>query len=163
VPDTPSHRADRDAAWGVLLHGLLEHAMRASDREVTVEELTRLAQWLVVERDELRDHVAEAVAIVIAAMRAPFWREAQAGEHHVEVPFAVRLDVGEEAPGGERVEVPTILRGVIDLVHTAAGGWQVRDYKTGALDAQSLMTKYGRQLETYRWVWERWGAGRTGR
>ena len=28
VPDTASHRADGGVAWGTLLHGLLEHAMR---------------------------------------------------------------------------------------------------------------------------------------
>jgi ATP-dependent exoDNAse (exonuclease V) beta subunit len=143
----------------VLLHGLLEHAMRAGDREVTADELTRLARWLIVDHGELGEHVEAAVAIVLAARRDPFWREAQSGEHHVEVPFAVRLDVGDEVPGGEPVEVPTIVRGVIDLVHASAGGWQVRDYKTGALDPQALMAKYARQIEAYRWVWARWGAG----
>ena len=28
VADTPSHRADAGMAWGTLIHGLLEHAMR---------------------------------------------------------------------------------------------------------------------------------------
>jgi ATP-dependent helicase/nuclease subunit A len=155
VPDTPSHQADRDAAWGVLLHGLLEHAMRVRDREVSAEELTRLAQWLAIERPELREHVGAAVEIALAATRAPFWREARTAEHHVEVPFAVRLAPGEAPPGGEPVTVPTLLRGVIDLVHTTADGWAVRDYKTGTLDAETLKAKYGRQIETYRWVWGR--------
>ncbi len=38
--DTPTHRADAGMAWGTLMHGLLEHAMR--HRAATREDLRRL-------------------------------------------------------------------------------------------------------------------------
>ena len=52
VPDTASHRADAGMAWGTLVHGLLEHAMR--HQNATREDLRRLAMWLTVEEPRLR-------------------------------------------------------------------------------------------------------------
>jgi ATP-dependent exoDNAse (exonuclease V) beta subunit len=156
VPDTPSHRAERNAAWGVLIHGLLEHAMRTEDRGVSPEELRRLGLWLTLDHLELRPHVDAAVEIATAVTRAPFWREAQqAAERHVEVPFAIRLDAGERGPDGAAVDRPTVLHGVIDLVHSSDTGWQVRDYKTGALPPEMMVEKYGPQLAAYRDAWRR--------
>ena len=34
--DTPSHRADAGMAWGTLIHGLLEHAMRHKAPRATI-------------------------------------------------------------------------------------------------------------------------------
>jgi ATP-dependent helicase/nuclease subunit A len=45
--DTPSHRADAGQAWGTLIHGLLEHAMR--HKEATADDLHRLGMWVTVE------------------------------------------------------------------------------------------------------------------
>jgi len=82
----------------------------------------------------------------------PFWQEAHAGaEVHVEVPFAMRaLELG----------IPTVLRGVIDLVYLADGGWRVLDYKSDQLDGMvdvdaQLLARYRPQLEQYRHAWER--------
>jgi ATP-dependent exoDNAse (exonuclease V) beta subunit len=156
LPDTPSHRAERDAGWGVLIHGLLEHAMRVGDRELSTEELRRLASWLAVEKPDLQPHLDEAVAIALAVTKAPFWRDAlDTSRHYVEVPFAFRLDPGEAGPGGEPVTVPTVLHGVIDLVHESGRGWQVRDYKTGALPVEEMERRYGPQLAIYRDAWTR--------
>ena len=123
VPDTPSHRVDAGVAWGTLIHGLLEHAMRHA--AATREDLARLARWLTVETPDLRSFIPEALDLVEAVSKAPFWQEARAGaEVCVEVPFAVRLEPGQSAPGVEPVETPTVLRGVIDLVVSgrATGG-----------------------------------------
>jgi ATP-dependent helicase/nuclease subunit A len=156
VPDTPSHRAERDAAWGVLIHGLLEHAMRGGAREITREELIRLGAWLTLEHPELRPHLDAAAAIAVAVTRAPFWREAlEARERHVEVPFAIRLAEGERGPDGAPVERPTVLHGVIDLVHSSREGWQVRDYKAGALPPDVMAEKYRPQLAAYLEAWTR--------
>ena len=112
--------------------------------------------WLTLDHPELRPHLDAAVSIALAVMRAPFWREAQsASERHVEVPFAVRLEAGERGPDGTAVERPTVLHGVIDLVHTSGTGWQVRDYKTGAMSAEEMAQRYGPQLEAYRTTWTR--------
>jgi ATP-dependent exoDNAse (exonuclease V) beta subunit len=156
VPDTPSHRAERNAAWGVLIHGLLEHAMRAGDGGVAVDDLRRLGLWLTIDHPELRPHVDAAVAIALEVTKADFWREAQqATERHVEVPFAIRLAAGERGPDGMTVERTTVLHGVIDLVHTSGDGWRVRDYKTGALPPAEMAEKYGVQLATYLDAWTR--------
>ena len=45
--DTPARRADAGMAWGTLIHGLLEHAMRHKD--ASREDLRRLA-WLADRR-----------------------------------------------------------------------------------------------------------------
>jgi ATP-dependent helicase/nuclease subunit A len=90
LPETPSHRADAGAAWGTLIHGLLEHAARKPG--ASRQELERLARWLLVEHPDLRPFVAAAIDSVEAVMKAPFWAEARAGTCAVEVPFAIRLD-----------------------------------------------------------------------
>jgi excisionase family DNA binding protein len=41
--DTLAHRADAGHAWGSLIHGLLEHAMR--HHEASYSDLYRLAMW----------------------------------------------------------------------------------------------------------------------
>ena len=120
VADTPSHRADAGQAWGTLVHGLLEHAMR--HRAATREDLRRLAMWLTVEEPQLRAVIDEALDTVQAVASGAFWAEAKASpECHEEAPFSV-LD--------EREGVPTVLTGVIDLVHRTGDGWKIVDYKT---------------------------------
>ena len=85
--DTPSHRADAGMAWGTLIHGLLEHAMRFPNS--TPDDLRRLAMWLTVEEPQLRAVIDEAIETVQRVAKAEFWAEAQAGEHYEEAPFAV--------------------------------------------------------------------------
>ena len=86
VADTPSHRADAGQAWGTLVHGLLEHAMR--HRAGTREDLRRLAMWLTVEEPQLRAVIDEALDTVQAVASGAFWAEAKASpECHEEAPF----------------------------------------------------------------------------
>jgi ATP-dependent helicase/nuclease subunit A len=131
--DTPAHRADAGQAWGSLIHGLLEHAMRHPG--ATRDDLRRLAMWLTVEEPQLRSVLDKALDTVAAAARADFWAKAQAGEHSAEAPFAV-LD-------SER----KLTSGVIDLLFRSGPSWQIVDYKTDLdLDASG----YDGQLATYR-------------
>jgi ATP-dependent helicase/nuclease subunit A len=131
--DTPTHRADAGMAWGTLIHGLLEHAMR--HQAATRDDLRRLAMWLTVDEPQLRPSIDDAIDTVRHVARAEFWQTAQAGEHSEETPFAVS-DAARE-----------LTSGVIDLLFTSADGWHVRDYKTDiSLDASA----YERQLMTYR-------------
>jgi ATP-dependent helicase/nuclease subunit A len=156
VPDTPSHRADAGVAWGTLIHGLLEHAIRHED--ATREDLARLARWLTVETPDLRPFIPEALHLVAAVSKAPFWQEARAGaEVLVEVPFAVRVEPGTSITGGVPVAVPTILRGVIDLAYRAADGWRILDYKSDQVEGadQALLPRYKAQLDQYRFAWTR--------
>jgi ATP-dependent helicase/nuclease subunit A len=144
--DTPSRRADAGAAWGTLVHGLLEHAMRY--RSATRDDLRRLAIWLTIEEPQLRDVIEQALDTVAAVSTAPFWAEARAsGEVHEEAPFAVR-----EATGG----LPTVVSGVIDLVHRTQAGWKVVDYKTDRDgETADLAGRYGEQVTAYERAWAR--------
>jgi ATP-dependent exoDNAse (exonuclease V) beta subunit len=134
LPNTPSHRADAGQAWGTLVHGLLEHAMRHAD--APREDLLRLGRWLTVEDPKLRDVLSLAVDTVQQVAKAGFWTEAKAAPHSVETPFAF-------ADTPERV-----MNGVIDLMFERAGQQHVIDYKTD-VDPSVYANAYARQLATY--------------
>jgi ATP-dependent helicase/nuclease subunit A len=145
VADTPSHRADAGQAWGTLVHGLLEHAMR--HRAATREDLRRLAAWLTVEEPQLRAVIDEALDTVQAVVSGAFWTEAKASsECYEEAPFSV-LD--------DREGVRTVLTGVIDLVHRTGDGWKIVDYKTDKGGVRSLPEKYAGQITAYERAWGR--------
>ena len=85
-------------------------------------------------------------------MGSEIWREAQAsGDLHVEVPFAVLLEMwaGPEKGSG------SVLRGVIDLVYRAADGWRIVDYKTDRVEGgiAELLERHGLQLGSYVNAW----------
>ena len=147
LQDRPSHRADAGLAWGTLIHGLLEHAMRHPG--ATRDDLRRLALWLTLDDRHLRPVVDRAVATVEALAASDFWRRAQsAPDHHVEVPFAVVDRAGA---------VPEVLSGTIDLVCRAdVAGWEIVDYKTdvGVEDA-ALAARYQSQIDAYASAWTR--------
>jgi ATP-dependent helicase/nuclease subunit A len=147
---------DVGAEWGSLVHGLLEHKMRHAGANRA--DLERLARWLTVESPELRNVIPEALDLAETVSTAPFWKDARlAGEVHVEVPCAVRVDAGMALARGEAAALPTVLRGAIDLVYRAADGWRIIDYKTDrdAEDAAALLERHGAQLGQYKMVWER--------
>jgi ATP-dependent helicase/nuclease subunit A len=130
--DTPSHRADAGMAWGTLMHGLLEHAMRHAS--ASRDDLRRLAMWLTVEQPQLRGVIEEAIDTVEIAAKAAFWAEAQRHRRSEEAPFAV-------------AESARMTTGVIDLLYEGETGWQVIDYKT---DRSLDDSRYAAQLEAYR-------------
>ncbi len=147
IPGTPSHRADAGLAWGTLVHGLLEHAMR--HRHATPDDLRRLAQWLTVEEPRLRPMIDQAVDVALAVVSSGELASARASaECHEEVPFAVR-----DASG----IVPRVVTGAIDLVHRrTATEWQLIDYKTDVgLDAAAAAAKYAAQVKSYTDAWRR--------
>ncbi|MEO8484297.1 MAG: UvrD-helicase domain-containing protein, partial [Acidobacteriota bacterium] len=107
VPDTASHRADAGQAWGTLVHGLLEHAMRHAG--ATRDDLRRLALWLTVDEPQLRPVIDRAVETALAVVASGELASARAAvESQAEVPFAI-----QEMRDG----VPTVVTGAIDLVH----------------------------------------------
>jgi ATP-dependent helicase/nuclease subunit A len=139
---TPTHRADAGMAWGTLIHGLLEHAMRHP--QSTPADLRRLAVWLTVEEPQLRAVIDEAIETVQGVARAAFWTEAQARDHAEEAPFAF-------------AKARALMTGVIDLMHVARDKWQVTDYKTNADGGVALGAAYDRQIATYREAFEACG------
>jgi ATP-dependent helicase/nuclease subunit A len=140
VADTPSHRADAGMAWGTVIHGLLEHAMR--HKNATRDDLRRLAMWLTMEEPQLRPIMDEAIDTVLRVATADFWRQASASDHSVETPFTLVAQPNR------------LLSGVIDLLFQSDQGWHVVDYKTDlALDDHT----YEAQLEAYRAAMRRVG------
>jgi ATP-dependent helicase/nuclease subunit A len=132
--DTPSHRADAGLAWGTLIHGLLEHAMR--HRDATHADLYRLATWLAVEEPQLRTVLDEAVKTVLEVSKADFWQRAVPCEHSVETPFTHRTGDHE------------IVSGVVDLMFRDSGIWSIIDYKTD-VEPTNLSASYLEQLKLY--------------
>ena len=54
--------------------------------------------------------------------------------------------------------LPTVLRGVIDLVFLESSGWVIVDYKSERVDAgdgPALVAYYKPQIEAYGEVWEK--------
>jgi ATP-dependent exoDNAse (exonuclease V) beta subunit len=135
VQDTLAHRADAGVAWGSLIHGLLEHAMRHG--ATTRQDLRRLAMWLTVEEPKLRVIIDEAIETVEAVRASEFWKRAQAGEHSVETPFMIN-------------ESRQLVAGVIDLLHSTPNGWMITDYKTDIDATDEKVAGYSAQLERYK-------------
>ena len=120
-------------------------------KTATRDDLRRLAMWLTVEEPQLRPVIDEALDTVQAVAAGAFWAEARAAaECYEEVPFAVRHLAADGAP--------TVLAGVLDLVHRTAEGWQVVDYKTDRNGAAGLPAKYGEQIAEYEAAWQRFVA-----
>lgn len=132
--DTPAHRADAGQAWGTLIHGLLEHAMRQND--ATSADLRRLGMWLTLEEPQLRLVLDTAVDTVLQVSKADFWQEAKKSERSVETPFAFTADPG------------MMLTGVIDLLFGHDGHWRIIDYKTD-LDLTERAASHQQQLKMY--------------
>ena len=133
---TPSHRADAGRAWGTLIHGLLEHAMR--HKGTTETDLRRLAMWLTVEEPQLRTSIDLAIATVQDTAAAPFWTDAMRVEHRTEVPFLY----GDE-------EATSFIAGTIDLMYGTEESCRLVDYKTD-VELSANSASYSKQLNMYR-------------
>jgi ATP-dependent helicase/nuclease subunit A len=149
--ELPSRRADAGMAWGSLVHGLLEHAMRFPS--ATRDDLRRLARWLIVEEPSLQAVIEQAVDTVEAVKGAERLKAARSGaEHHEEVPFSVLV----ERDG----HVPTVVSGTIDLVYRAEQTWCVIDYKTDVDGGGALAGQYAAQVAAYTDAWARVSGGK---
>jgi ATP-dependent helicase/nuclease subunit A len=147
VADTPSRRADAGLAWGSLVHGLLEHAMR--HQHVSREDLRRLALWLTLETPDVRAVIDQAIDTVEAVARHAFWQRARASaECHEEAPFSVRDRDGD---------VAVVVSGIIDLVYRDGEAWRVIDYKTDVAMDDVARARYRQQIDAYARAWRRFG------
>ena len=54
-----------------------------------------------------------------------------------------------------REGLPTVLTGVIDLVHRSGGEWKIVDYKTDRDGEANLSAKYAGQTGEYERAWRR--------
>jgi ATP-dependent helicase/nuclease subunit A len=150
-----SEGADHGAAWGRLIHGLLEAAMRSGDG-LGEAALHRLATFLAAEEPSLRAHVADAVQTVRRVMESEVWRRARAApERHVEVPFAVQVPTGELRGAAPDAPPVTVLQGVVDLAYRVDRGWELVDYKTDVIegDLAPWVEHYTPQVRLYARHW----------
>lgn len=135
----------RGKEWGTVLHTLLEAAIRHPDAALSPLAISALTeQGLSL---NLLDDVLSTVSSVTAS---DMWQRAQSAEQClVEIPISVLSTEGK---------LPTVLRGVIDLVFREAAGWVIVDYKSERVDAEHLpqLTEYYRpQLEAYGDHWHK--------
>jgi ATP-dependent helicase/nuclease subunit A len=136
------------AEWGEVLHVLLEAAMKHPRAELGGLAASALESvGLPVALFE------EAVGTVQRVAGSPVWRRAQAAVRCLtEVPLALPV-ASAEAVGG----LPTVRRGVIDLVFLESAGWVIVDYKSErvpASDVPALVAFYRPQVEAYATAWE---------
>jgi ATP-dependent helicase/nuclease subunit A len=87
-------------------------------------------------------------------MRSEIWqRAAKSSRRLVEVPFQTLAPSTTASASG----VPTIVRGVIDLIFHEDSGWVIVDYKTDErpeTELESLIEHYKGQVLLYADLWE---------
>ena len=97
--------------------------------------------------------VNDALAVVQTVLKSDIWQRALASEKRlVEVPFEHCLTAGDSETG-----LPTLVRGVIDLMFQEPDGWVIVDYKTDAVTADSvgkLVDHYRGQVNGYADTWQ---------
>ena len=108
--------------WGTVIHLLLETAMRNPG-----VDLKRLAASVLSDQGLASDLAETSLQTVRRVMESTIWQRAAASSQRlVEVPFQTLL--APDKPTKD--DLPTLLRGVIDLVFLEQQGWVVVDYKT---------------------------------
>jgi ATP-dependent helicase/nuclease subunit A len=132
--------------WGEVIHLLLQAA--SEDPDIDLE---RIASAALGEAGLDPVLAPDAAALARSVTASPIWRRAhESGALFTEVPFQVLRE--------EEVGVPTVLRGVIDLVFKEDGGWVLVDYKTDrAAEGMPpvLARGYAAQVRLYAEAWER--------
>ncbi len=135
--------------WGSAVHELLEIHTKSPKAELRSWAITLASEYgLAFER------VDELLATVDSVTKSNIWKRAQlATRCFSELPFESLVDVGG---------VPTILRGVIDLIFEEAetvsepAGWVIVDYKTDDITVSDLaqaVNYYKSQLHEYALRW----------
>ncbi|MFM8379089.1 MAG: UvrD-helicase domain-containing protein, partial [Planctomycetia bacterium] len=144
--------------WGRAIHRLLELAARDAAFDLEAAAITALSG-----EEVSLEHLPRAVATVRDVLASDVWKRAQASDaKFVEVPFSVQVR-GEDLPervrslAGDGGPLPTVVRGVIDLVFREAdGSWTVVDWKTDSVTLASeklLADHYRPQVELYADCW----------
>ena len=133
--------------WGTLIHLLLETSMRRPGTD-----LRELAYSVLREQELDASLLDNAIETVQSVLESPILQRAVAAPKRlVEVPFEHCRD----AETAER-DLPTLLRGVIDLAFLEPPGWVIVDYKTDAAAPQALpglVEHYRDQVRLYCDAW----------
>jgi ATP-dependent exoDNAse (exonuclease V) beta subunit len=144
--------------WGRAIHRLLELSAEHPDLDLEAAAGSALSG-----EDLSPALVARAVATVRTVMASDIWKRSQVSDRRfVEVPFSIQVG-GEDLPeqvrhlAGDGTPLPTVVRGVIDMVFQEPDGrWTVVDWKTDSVTAASeelLDAHYRPQVELYADCW----------
>jgi ATP-dependent helicase/nuclease subunit A len=94
------------------------------------------------------------VTTVERVIASALWQRALRAQRRLtEVPLGIYIAANESDSG-----LPTIMRGVIDLVFLESDGWVIVDYKServGVNEVPALATYYKPQVIAYAEAWER--------
>lgn len=143
------HGAENGGAeWGTVLHTLLEAAMKQPDADlrglaVATLECEGLPLTLI------EDVVTTVERVIVSDL----WKRARDAKLRlVEAPLVISVPATESTS-----RLPTVLRGVIDLVFLESGGWVIVDYKSERVEASeipTLVAYYKPQIKAYATLWE---------
>ncbi len=145
--DAQDISGEHGTEWGSVMHTVLEAAMARPG-----QDLAAVAAAALDENGLDQGLGASVLAAAERVMASDLWRRAQAASKRLtEVPIQY-LQPGGSGEGG----VPTLVRGVIDLVFREAGGWVIVDYKTDDRDESGLAELagyYAPQVRAYASAW----------
>jgi ATP-dependent helicase/nuclease subunit A len=134
--------------WGTSVHVLLETAMRNPRADIK-----GLAASVLANNGLSVGLVPVAIETVCRVRESAIWQRALASSQRlVEVPFQTLL----AKDGPTKDSLPTLLRGVIDLLFVERQGWVIVDYKTDRVAqgaVPGLAEHYTPQLRTYAKAW----------
>ena len=144
------HGAEKGGAeWGTVLHTLLEAAMKRPDAD-----LRGLASSTLECEGLPLTLVEDVVTTVEQAIASDLWKRARGAERClVETPLVISIPATESTN-----HLPTVLRGVIDLVFREAAGWVIVDYKSERVESSeipALVAYYTPQIKAYAKAWEK--------
>lgn len=137
---------ERGAAWGEIVHQLLEIAMASPG--VDLDAAARIA----LEDSEIgTERLDDLLGTVGAVKASALWSRAGASKTRItELPFSVLLDPAADPP--------LLVRGAIDLAFEEDDGWVIVDYKTDTVPAGSdindAAAKYAGQVDIYKKAFE---------
>lgn len=141
--------------WGLVIHSLLEMAMKrpGEDLQATTLDLLDMHGFDA-------GSASECIEVVTRVMDSEIWKRACASPKvFVETPFQIL----QEMPLVDGVQKPLLLRGIIDLVFEEPDGWVLIDYKTDKVSEEflpALVEKYREQVFAYSRAWLRVVGGR---
>jgi ATP-dependent helicase/nuclease subunit A len=142
----PVAAGEHGTEWGTVIHLLLQTAMQ--DPKADLDALARAA---LAEQGLDASLTGSALATVRSVMQSALWKRAmKSPRRFVEVPFQI-LHTPANAPA-----LPTIVRGVMDLVFRETDGWVIADYKTDdprGRPIEALVAEYRPQLQMYAEAW----------
>lgn len=140
---------ERGAEWGSVIHTLLENALTNPELD-----LRTMAASILKDYDFPSSPIDMVEQTVRNVMNSEVLKRALSSERRLmEVPFQTLSPLENSL----KTNLPTILKGIIDLVFLEKGSWVIVDYKTDTFAADAIgrmIQHYIPQVRTYARAWE---------